>query len=79
MQARLDALNEEKVRNDVDLYTVLVLKHGQLEVQYNNISFDPNFHDAVLIHRSVVEDLNATTKEAWTGEDRAYEEESWVH
>ncbi len=49
------------MRNNVDLYTVLVLKQGQLEVQYTN-SFDPNFHDAVLIHRSVVEDLNATTK-----------------
>ncbi len=44
---------------------VLVLKQGQLEVQYTNISFDPNFHDAALIHRSVVEDMNVTTKRLW--------------
>ncbi len=42
----------------VDASILIVLKHGQVEVVHPN-EFDPEFQDAILVHRSVVEDLNA--------------------
>ena len=38
----------------------LLLKQGQVEVNPGN--FIPDFRDSVLVHRSVIEDLNATIK-----------------
>ena len=38
----------------------LLLKQGQVEVDPGN--FIPDFRDSVLVHRSVIEDLNATIK-----------------
>ncbi|XP_041476459.1 cilia- and flagella-associated protein 43-like isoform X2 [Lytechinus variegatus] len=60
----LDALNrlrEERLRFTCNLEVQLVLKQGQVEVNVDE--FIADFDDSVLLHRSVVEDLNASIRQ----------------
>ena len=56
----LHRLREERTRTGINPDVQLLLKQGQVEVDPGN--FIPDFRDSVLIHRSVIEDLNATIK-----------------
>ena len=51
-------LRDERLRFNLNLEVQLLLRQGQVEVK----SFDyiPDYTDSLLIHRSVVEDLNST-------------------
>ncbi|XP_072177751.1 cilia- and flagella-associated protein 43-like [Diadema setosum] len=60
----IDALNrlrEERLRFTCNLEVQLVLKQGQVEIDCG--SFIPEYGDSVLLHRSVVEDLNASIRQ----------------
>ena len=51
-------LKEDRLRFTFDLEVQLLLKQGQVEVDQGN--FIPNYRQSLLLHRSVVEDLNGT-------------------
>ncbi|XP_056147897.1 cilia- and flagella-associated protein 43 [Lampris incognitus] len=56
----LHGLREEKIRFQQDIMVHIQLKQGQVEVVPTD--FIADYSDAVLLHRSVVEDLNKTVK-----------------
>ncbi|CAG5125993.1 unnamed protein product, partial [Candidula unifasciata] len=58
---KLSKLKEDEQRFILNLEVQLLLKQGQIEVDSG--PFIQDFRDSVLIHRSVVEDLNATIKQ----------------
>ena len=53
-------LKEDQQRFSLNLEVQLLLKQGQVEVDAGRFVHD--YRDSVLIHRSVVEDLNTTIK-----------------
>lgn len=53
-------LSEDRMKNSLNLEIQFLLKQGQVEVEVGE--FVPNFQDSILLHRPVVEDLNATIK-----------------
>ncbi|BFY97723.1 hypothetical protein BsWGS_00763 [Bradybaena similaris] len=57
---KLSKLKEDEQRFILNLEVQLLLKQGQIEVDCG--PFIQDFRDSVLIHRSVVEDLNTTIK-----------------
>lgn len=52
----LNTLREERMRFSCNLEVQIVMKQGQVEVDPTN--FIHNFKDSILVHRSVIEDLN---------------------
>ncbi|XP_053318960.1 cilia- and flagella-associated protein 43 [Spea bombifrons] len=56
----LNVLRNEKMKFQLDLTVQFLLKQGQVEVE--NKDLIPDFEDALLLHRSVVEDLNSTIR-----------------
>jgi hypothetical protein len=56
----INKLREERMHMEQNPEVQLLLKQGQVEVDPGN--FIPDFRDSVLVHRSVIEDLNATIK-----------------
>ena len=56
----LQNLREEKMKFTMDLEVQLLLKQGQVEVHPD--SFITDYSDSTLVHRSVIEDLNATIR-----------------
>ncbi|KAG8578874.1 hypothetical protein GDO81_010648 [Engystomops pustulosus] len=52
----LNILRNEKMKFQLDLTVQFILKQGQVEVE--NTDLIPNYTDAILLHRSVIEDLN---------------------
>ena len=53
-------LKEDEQRFILNLEVQLLLKQGQIEVDAG--PFVRDYRDSVLVHRSVVEDLNSTIK-----------------
>ena len=51
-------LRDDRLRFNLNLQVQLLLKQGQVEV--GSCVFVPEYSDSLLIHRSAVEDLNAT-------------------
>nr|KAG5692265.1 hypothetical protein BaRGS_007173 [Batillaria attramentaria] len=58
---QMNKLKEDQQRFSLNLEVQLLLKQGQVEVDAGPFVHD--FRDSVLVHRSVVEDLNATIKQ----------------
>ncbi|OCT88656.1 hypothetical protein XELAEV_18017286mg [Xenopus laevis] len=56
----LNVLRNEKMKFQLDLTVQFLLKQGQVELE--NTDLIPSFEDAILLHRSVIEDLNSTIK-----------------
>ncbi|KAM4675995.1 cilia- and flagella-associated protein 43 [Discoglossus pictus] len=56
----LNVLRNEKLKFQLDLTVQFLLKQGQVEVDNTNLI--PNYADALLLHRSVIEDLNSTIR-----------------
>ncbi|MEE6479719.1 hypothetical protein FKM82_012348 [Ascaphus truei] len=56
----LNVLREEKLKFQLDLTVQFLLKQGQVEVETTDLI--PNFADAILLHRNVIEDLNGTIR-----------------
>ncbi|KAM3862960.1 cilia- and flagella-associated protein 43-like [Diretmus argenteus] len=56
----LDGLHKEKNRFLKDIMVQVVVKRGQVEVAPTDLI--PDYSDSVLLHRSVVEDLNRTIR-----------------
>nr|XP_015203067.1 PREDICTED: cilia- and flagella-associated protein 43 [Lepisosteus oculatus] len=56
----LNGTRDEKMRFQLDLMVQFLIKQGQVEVETGN--FIADYSDSVLLHRSVVEDLNGTIK-----------------
>ncbi|KAF3708148.1 Cilia- and flagella-associated protein 43 [Channa argus] len=56
----LECLHNEKNRFLADIMVQVLLKQGQVEV--STIDLTPDYTDSVLLHRSVVEDLNKTIR-----------------
>ncbi|XP_030297865.1 cilia- and flagella-associated protein 43 isoform X2 [Sparus aurata] len=57
----LQSLHKEKNHFLTDILVQFVLKQGQLEVSTTDLT--PDYTDSVLLHRSVVEDLNNSIRE----------------
>ncbi|XP_073476632.1 cilia- and flagella-associated protein 43 [Aquarana catesbeiana] len=56
----LNILRNEKMKFLLDLTVQFILKQGQVEVE--NTDLMPNYADAILLHRSVIEDLNSSIR-----------------
>ncbi|XP_030628306.1 cilia- and flagella-associated protein 43 [Chanos chanos] len=56
----LSRLREQKVRFRLDVMVQILLKQGQVEVEAGH--FIPDYSDSLLLHRSVVEELNSTIR-----------------
>ncbi|KAM4036639.1 cilia- and flagella-associated protein 43 [Anomaloglossus baeobatrachus] len=56
----LNILRNEKMKFQLDLTVQFILKQGQVEVE--NSDLIPNYTDAILLHRSVIEDLNSNIR-----------------
>ncbi|KAM3925380.1 cilia- and flagella-associated protein 43 [Leptodactylus fuscus] len=56
----LNILRNEKMKFQLDLTVQFVLKQGQVEVE--NADLIPSYMDAILLHRSVIEDLNSNIR-----------------
>ncbi|KAG9490759.1 hypothetical protein GDO78_006209 [Eleutherodactylus coqui] len=56
----LNILRNEKMKFQLDLTVQFILKQGQVEVE--NTDLLPSYTDAVLLHRSVIEDLNSNIR-----------------
>eukprot|EP00118_Oscarella_pearsei_P015536 m.140476 g.140476 ORF g.140476 m.140476 type:complete len:1641 (+) comp38310_c0_seq5:24-4946(+) len=69
---QLNKLREERNRMSQNLEMQLLLKQGQVEVDPGD--FIPDFRDSVLVHRSVIEDLNVTIKTLGDGKIAAMNE-----
>lgn len=53
-------LREEKMRFRLDIMVQILIKQGQVEVE--NGDFIADYSDSLLLHKSVVEDLNGTIR-----------------
>ncbi|KAK2824393.1 hypothetical protein Q5P01_021568 [Channa striata] len=56
----LESLHKEKNRFLTDIMVQVLLKQGQVEVSSTDLT--PDYTDSVLLHRTVVEDLNKTIR-----------------
>ncbi|KAJ8013989.1 hypothetical protein DPEC_G00035570 [Dallia pectoralis] len=56
----INGLREEKMRFQLDIMVQILIKQGQVEVESGD--FIADYSDSLLIHRSVVEDLNKTIR-----------------
>ncbi|EDV20844.1 uncharacterized protein TRIADDRAFT_60769 [Trichoplax adhaerens] len=56
----LKRIKDEKVKFMINISIQFLLKQGQVEVYSDD--FVPDYSDSILIHRSVIEDLNATIR-----------------
>ncbi|KAK1791764.1 hypothetical protein P4O66_013741 [Electrophorus voltai] len=56
----LNGLREEKMKFYLDIMVQILIKQGQVEVETGE--FIADYSDSLLLHRSVVEDLNSTIK-----------------
>ena len=56
------SLRAQRNRFTLNLEVQLMLKQGQVEVEQGK--FIPDYRDSLLVHRSVVEDLNSKVKDA---------------
>ncbi|XP_073337399.1 cilia- and flagella-associated protein 43 [Pagrus major] len=56
----LESLHKEKNRFLTDIMVQVLLKQGQVEVSTTDLT--PDYTDSVLLHRSVVEDLNSSIR-----------------
>ncbi|XP_013386289.1 cilia- and flagella-associated protein 43 isoform X2 [Lingula anatina] len=61
----IEKLKEDVIQFNTNLEAQLVLKQGQVEVDPGNFIHD--FRDSILIHRSVVEELNGKIKQLGEG------------
>ncbi|XP_053162414.1 cilia- and flagella-associated protein 43 isoform X2 [Hemicordylus capensis] len=53
----LNLLREQKMRYQLDLMVQFLFKQGQVELEGTNLI--PDYTDAILIHRSIIEELNS--------------------
>ncbi|XP_018407904.1 PREDICTED: cilia- and flagella-associated protein 43 [Nanorana parkeri] len=56
----LNILRNAKMKFLLDLTVQFILKQGQVEVENSDLM--PNFADAILLHRNVIEDLNSSIR-----------------
>ncbi|XP_069620079.1 cilia- and flagella-associated protein 43 [Ranitomeya imitator] len=56
----LNILRNEKMKFQLDLTVQFILKQGQVEVETSDLI--PSYTDAILLHRSVIEDLNSNIR-----------------
>ncbi|XP_041921632.1 cilia- and flagella-associated protein 43 isoform X2 [Alosa sapidissima] len=56
----INSLREEKMRFRLDIMVQILIKQGQVEVEAGD--FVADYSDSLLLHRNVVEDLNATIR-----------------
>ncbi|XP_066477233.1 cilia- and flagella-associated protein 43 [Tiliqua scincoides] len=56
----LNLLREQKMRFQLDLMVQFLFKQGQVELEGTNLI--PDYTDAILINRSIVEELNSTIR-----------------
>uniref|UniRef100_A0A8C7L493 Cilia- and flagella-associated protein 43 n=1 Tax=Oncorhynchus kisutch TaxID=8019 RepID=A0A8C7L493_ONCKI len=56
----INGLREEKMRFRLDIMVQILIKQGQVEVE--NGDFIADYSDSLLLHKSVVEDLNGTIR-----------------
>ncbi|XP_069827504.1 cilia- and flagella-associated protein 43 isoform X2 [Dendropsophus ebraccatus] len=56
----LNILRNEKMKFQLDLTVQFILKQGQVELEGTDLI--PNYTDAILLHRSVIEDLNSNIR-----------------
>ncbi|XP_062375052.1 cilia- and flagella-associated protein 43 [Sardina pilchardus] len=56
----INGLREEKMRFRLDIMVQILIKQGQVEVEAGD--FVADYSDSLLLHRNVVEDLNATIR-----------------
>ncbi|KAL2083728.1 hypothetical protein ACEWY4_021501 [Coilia grayii] len=56
----INSLREEKMRFRLDIMVQILIKQGQVEVEAGD--FVADYSDSLLLHRSVVEDLNGTIR-----------------
>ncbi|XP_063047759.1 cilia- and flagella-associated protein 43 isoform X2 [Engraulis encrasicolus] len=56
----LNSLREEKMRFRLDIMVQILIKQGQVEVEAGD--FVADYYDSLLLHRSVVEELNSTIR-----------------
>lgn len=61
INTQINKLKEDQQRFSLNLEVQLLLKQGQVEVDAGQFVHD--YRDSVLVHRSVVEDLNSTIKQ----------------
>merc|ERR1711865_228289 len=64
MQAELDAVQEERYQNAFNIDILFSLKQGQVEVEQAAVVTD--YADSIMIHRSVVDEVNTKIRELWT-------------
>uniref|UniRef100_A0A8C3ILW8 Cilia- and flagella-associated protein 43 n=1 Tax=Chrysemys picta bellii TaxID=8478 RepID=A0A8C3ILW8_CHRPI len=57
----LNMLREEKMRFQLDLTVQFLLKQGQVELE-SAAELIPDYTDAILLHKSVIEELNCTIR-----------------
>uniref|UniRef100_A0A452IXK7 Cilia- and flagella-associated protein 43 n=1 Tax=Gopherus agassizii TaxID=38772 RepID=A0A452IXK7_9SAUR len=57
----LNTLREEKMRFQLDLTVQFLLKQGQVELE-SAAELIPDYTDAILLHKSVIEELNCTIR-----------------
>ncbi|KAM7408596.1 hypothetical protein PAMA_002353 [Pampus argenteus] len=57
---QLESLHKDKYRFLRDIMVQVLLKQGQVEVSHTD--FTPDYSDSLLLHRTVVEDLNRTIR-----------------
>jgi len=64
LKAELDSVKEERYQNAFNIDILFSLKQGQVEVEQAAVVTD--YADSVMIHRSVVDEVNARIRELWT-------------
>lgn len=64
LRAELDAVQDERYQNAFNIDILFSLKQGQVEVEQAAVVTD--YADSVMIHRSVVDEVNTKIRELWT-------------
>merc|ERR1711988_1393240 len=63
LRRKLDQLYEEQRRGRFNMDVLFSLKQGQVEVEQAAVVTD--FSDSIMIHRSVVDEVNAHIRKLW--------------
>merc|ERR1719506_1571626 len=64
LQKALKAVTDEQYQNAFNIDILFSLKQGQVEVEHAAVVTD--YADSIMIHRSVVDDVNERIRELWT-------------
>jgi len=63
LRSELDAVQEERYQNAFNIDILFSLKQGQVEVEQAAVVTD--YADSIMIHRTVVDDVNLRIRELW--------------